>query len=151
MNNKKVAHEWAFKNKPYGNGSNFFFEGETLYSYRRNYVLAKHYTILTLVRFTPYSSSTARHKSYALASLRQVGIEVVEVENPAPVLDKDHLENLDSLYEEAVDARDDYFKRRAGSAVKEHARNRYNQITKWMNKYAERFNIGDAKYQLETM
>ena len=33
MNNSMIAHLWANEKKESANGSNFFFEGESIYSY----------------------------------------------------------------------------------------------------------------------
>ena len=33
MNNSMVAHLWANEMKEFANGSNFYFEGESIYSY----------------------------------------------------------------------------------------------------------------------
>lgn len=33
MNNSMVAHLWANESKESANGSNFYFEGESIYSY----------------------------------------------------------------------------------------------------------------------
>tara|TARA_R110002110_G_scaffold105172_4_gene264641 strand:+ start:3452 stop:4336 length:885 start_codon:yes stop_codon:yes gene_type:complete len=77
MNNDQVAHLWANQSKPHAKGSNFFFDGKTIYSY------GQHFPIATLVPFkikegrkttertialferATYSVSTTRHQSIA--------------------------------------------------------------------------------------
>tara|TARA_R100000655_G_scaffold108502_2_gene160587 strand:- start:359 stop:1222 length:864 start_codon:yes stop_codon:yes gene_type:complete len=69
MNNDQVAHLWANQSKPRAKGSNFFFEGKTIYSYGTHFPVAtlvetKHGTIALFERAT-YSVSTTRHQSIA--------------------------------------------------------------------------------------
>jgi len=77
MNNDQVAHLWANQSKPHAKGSNFFFDGKTIYSY------GQHFPVATLVPFkvkegrkttertialferATYSVSTTRHQSSA--------------------------------------------------------------------------------------
>lgn len=154
MNNKQVAHNWALRNKTHGSGSNFFFSEDELFSYRQNYMLAKHFNGGVLVRYTPYSSSTARHKQLAILALMDASKKHVEVENVNPQNMDDHYQNLDDLAEEAQNALDDFHRRKPGSQVQEHARRTHNQIKGWMRGYIELFNIADHlvkinKYDLE--
>lgn len=37
MNNSMVAHLWANEKQESANGSNFYFEGESIYSYGRHF------------------------------------------------------------------------------------------------------------------
>lgn len=154
MNNKQVAHEWAFRNKTHGSGSNFFFSEEELFSYRQNYMLAKHFQKGALVRYTPYSKSTARHKSLAIHALVEAGRKYIEVENVNPQSMDDHYQNLDELAEEAMNAFDDFHKRKPGSQVRYHAQWTHNRIKGWMRGYIEMFDIAEHlvkinKYNLE--
>ena len=73
MNNSQVAHLWANQSKPKARGSNFYFEGRSIYSY------GSHFEIARIVKPTPggvilfttksYSNSTARHKSYTARAI----------------------------------------------------------------------------------
>jgi hypothetical protein len=74
MNNQEVAHRWAQRRDWRGKGSNFFFEGETLYSYGRHFIVAKHVESpkghwFVVVNPDTYSPSTSRHQSYARRAL----------------------------------------------------------------------------------
>lgn len=76
MNNSQVAHLWAQQSKPNGKGSNFYFEGPTIYSY------GSHFPIATftdkrdangeqIVLFTTdsYGQATSKHISYTRRAL----------------------------------------------------------------------------------
>ena len=70
MNNSQVAHVWAQQTKASGKGSNFYFDGPTLYSYGRHFVVAefaknKRGETCVLFNNARYSISTGRHQSYA--------------------------------------------------------------------------------------
>lgn len=65
--NSTIAHMWANKNQSEAtNGSNFYFEGDTIYSYGSHFPIAKHVINENrdrAVLFTErtYSNTTARH------------------------------------------------------------------------------------------
>ena len=70
MNNSQVAHCWANQTKAKGRGSNFFFEGESIYSYGGHFEVARLVQTesgKTIARYTSawYSMTTERHKSEA--------------------------------------------------------------------------------------
>ena len=70
MNNSQVAHCWANQTKAKGRGSNFFFEGESIYSYGGHFEVARLVQTekgKTIALFDPttYSQSTSQHQSYA--------------------------------------------------------------------------------------
>ncbi len=75
--NRDVAHAWAHGHGSEGQGSNFFFDGRTIYSYGR------HFPIATIdganVYFTTqkYSKSTGKHKAYALNAVSHKNIVYV--------------------------------------------------------------------------
>ena len=67
MNNSMVAHLWANEMKEFANGSNFYFEGESIYSYGSHFEVGrivrnkrgeKAYLINDIYR----SSSTSKHQ-----------------------------------------------------------------------------------------
>lgn len=69
MNNDQVAHLWANQSKPHAKGSNFYFNGATIYSYGTHFPVAtlvetKHGTVALFERDS-YSVSTTRHQSIA--------------------------------------------------------------------------------------
>lgn len=41
MNNSMVAHLWANEKQESANGSNFYFEGESIYSYGRHFEVGR--------------------------------------------------------------------------------------------------------------
>lgn len=41
MNNSMVAHLWANEMKEFANGSNFYFEDESIYSYGRHFEVGR--------------------------------------------------------------------------------------------------------------
>lgn len=64
MNNSQLAHAWAHQSKPQGKGSNFFYEGDTIYSYGYHFPIAEKVAFETVLFTTrEYSNTTARHKS----------------------------------------------------------------------------------------
>ena len=70
MNNSQVAHCWANQTKAKGRGSNFFFEGESIYSYGGHFEVARLVQTergKTIALFDPttYSVTTSRHQSEA--------------------------------------------------------------------------------------
>lgn len=67
MNNSMVAHLWANEKQESANGSNFYFEGESIYSYGRNFevgriVRNKRGEKAYLINDIYYSSSTSKHQ-----------------------------------------------------------------------------------------
>lgn len=69
MNNSMVAHLWANEKQESANGSNFYFEGESIYSYGSHFEVGrivrnkrgeKAYLINDIYR----SSSTSKHQCY---------------------------------------------------------------------------------------
>jgi hypothetical protein len=92
MNNMQVAHLWASQNKNYGKGSNFFFEGTTIYSYGRHFPIARFVmnergnraVLFTKDRRGP---ATAKHIGYARRAI-PYGVPVFCVPdlrmNPSP-------------------------------------------------------------------
>ena len=65
MNNTQVAHLWASGSKASGKGSNFYFEGGTIFSYGSHFPIARRITEgFYLITEKGYSNSTSRHISY---------------------------------------------------------------------------------------
>lgn len=65
MNNIQVAHLWASGNKANGKGSNFYFEGDTIFSYGPHFPIARRISeSFYLITQRGYSVSTSRHISY---------------------------------------------------------------------------------------
>lgn len=69
MNNSMVAHLWANEKQESANGSNFYFEGESIYSYGRHFevgriVRNKRGEKAYLINDTYYSSAISKHQYY---------------------------------------------------------------------------------------
>lgn len=69
MNNSMVAHLWANESQESANGSNFYFEGESIYSYGRHFEIGrivrnKRGRKAYLINDTYYSSTTSKHQYY---------------------------------------------------------------------------------------
>lgn len=69
MNNLMVAHLWAHEQEESANGSNFYFEGESIYSYGRHFEIGrivrnKRGEKAYLINDTYYSSTTSKHQYY---------------------------------------------------------------------------------------
>ncbi len=59
--NGEVAHAWAHRNSASGQGSHFYFEGDTIYSYGSHFPIARHYKGVVLFTTAGYSVTTSRH------------------------------------------------------------------------------------------
>lgn len=69
MNNSMVAHLWANEKQEFANGSNFYFEGESIYSYGSHFevgriVRNKRGEKAYLINDIYCSSSTSKHQCY---------------------------------------------------------------------------------------
>lgn len=74
MNNRSVAHSWAHQTKASGRGSNFYFEGDTIYSYGPHFPVARIDVDRGIVWLTVngYSVTTAKHISLAWQAIPSV-------------------------------------------------------------------------------
>lgn len=69
MNNSMIAHLWANESQESANGSNFYFEGESIYSYGRHFevgriVRNKRGEKAYLINDRYYSHTTSKHQYY---------------------------------------------------------------------------------------
>lgn len=80
MNNKQIAHLWANKSRESANGSHFYFEGDTIFSYGSHFPIARHYKGVVLFTSRSYSNSTARHISIARSACSH--LKMFTVANP---------------------------------------------------------------------
>lgn len=74
MNNSMVAHLWANESQESANGSNFYFEGESIYSYGRHFEIGrivrnKRGEKAYLINDRYYSSTTSRHQYYVCEAI----------------------------------------------------------------------------------
>lgn len=70
MNNRMVAHTWAQQEKSSAQGSHFYFEGRTIYSYGAHFPIARFVDADTVLFTTrSYSISTSKHINYARSAV----------------------------------------------------------------------------------
>jgi hypothetical protein len=97
MQNSQVAHEWAHGHE--AKGSNFFTDGDRIYSYGRHFIAAQRYPGgVVLISSDTYSPSTQRH----LSLIRSAARHLITFEVPYPDAEDDgkrHEENADHLEE----------------------------------------------------
>ena len=93
-NHNEVAHYWANKVQPEGNGSSMFYHSETIYSYGHHFPIAKHINN-NLILFTSkdYSKSTSKHKSITRSAIPSE-IEVLTVPIVKIASISEHIENI---------------------------------------------------------
>lgn len=88
MDNSDVAHKWANQIKESGRGSSFYFEGPTIYSYGRHFIVGHLVTTkggarCALMNNGRYSVTTAKHQAYARYALHGLpGVRVFNVTKP---------------------------------------------------------------------
>jgi hypothetical protein len=84
--NSQVAHVWAQQRKESMSGSNFYFEGPTIFSYGRHFPIAKFIERKgkKAVLFTTrgYSPSTSKHISYHARALNGLNLPTFSVKDP---------------------------------------------------------------------
>lgn len=147
FNNRMVAHVWAQQTQPEGRGSNFYFEGPTLYSYGKHFPIATFHTVKgkgAAVLFTTdrRSVSTSKHCSFARNALHGRDVPIFNVADVGDVLLTKATHNKN---------REDY-KKRIETATAELARGRDPQRLAWRvsevlglhaeaNRYAEFFSL----------
>lgn len=130
MNNDQVAHLWANKSKPKYTGSNFFFEGDTIYSYGRHFPIARHFKGVVLFTNGSYSSSTAAHKSTVRGACSHLEVFTVPdpTKNPSGKDVRYYADKIKRLALEAAKKRDPSY-----------AIERVNAVVAEAKKFCERF------------
>lgn len=78
MRNSDVAHYWANQNRASANGSNFSFDGATIYSYSTpiGHIVENNGRRLYLHNTKRYSVTTSKHQTYAISATYANGIRV---------------------------------------------------------------------------
>ncbi len=61
MNSNELAHLWANKSRESARASNFYFQGDTIFSYGSHFPIARHFKGAVLFTSKSYSVSTAKH------------------------------------------------------------------------------------------
>lgn len=138
----KIAHLWAHQTQadarnPQGN---FFFEGTTIYSYRRTWPIAKIYTKgkgklekkLVLINSDTYSNTTSKQTHSVRSSVSHLD----KVHIPIPVIDNpiQSTENLDYLFKQMDKFLAQAMRAQSLSTVEMHettVRHLYNQAVKY--------------------
>ena len=78
MNARQIAHIWAQQTKPKGGSGNFYFVGDTIYSYGSHFPIARFVSPdVVLCTSRDYSQSTSNHKSWARQAVHHKTIHVV--------------------------------------------------------------------------
>jgi len=106
MNNQQVAHLWANQSKGSAKGSNFYFEGDTIYSYGSHFPIAKIYGNTILFTTKNYSSTTAKHKSYTTRAIDHKKYTIIR----CPYVHSWNKDNLDYLVETITQLKKDFIK-----------------------------------------
>jgi hypothetical protein len=99
MNNREVAHLWNAQARASAKGSNFYFEGPTIYSYGPHFPIARIHSkrndSLVLFNAARRSNSTSKHQSYTRQACSNR--HVVTVPHVDPRYRNEHGANLDYL------------------------------------------------------
>ena len=73
-NGEQVIHLWANQSQSDARSRNVFFEGDTVYSYGRHYILGKLHTVkgnrVAVINSKKYSVTTAKHQGWAWDSFQ---------------------------------------------------------------------------------
>lgn len=90
MDNRQVGHVWAQQKKESGKGSNFYFEGATIYSYGGHFPIARfttdaHGQQCILFTTRSYSVTTSKHITYTRGAIHGLDIPVYYVNDPSRV------------------------------------------------------------------
>ena len=79
---REVAHVWAnqLQDEARNSGNNFYFRGNTIYSYGSHFPIAVHYNGVVLFTLRGYSNTTAKHISYTRSAVSHK--DLVYCDNP---------------------------------------------------------------------
>jgi len=105
MNNSQVAHLWANASRESAKGSNFYFEGEKIFSYGPHFPLAIRKTLksngklVILARPDTYSPSTSRHKLYVWRAIGHLDTYSLNVDLWESVESEETLQNALAIQE----------------------------------------------------
>ena len=139
-----VAHLFANQSQPEARtqSGNFYFYGDTCYSYGSHYVAAVHHGDCVLVNEYGYSVTTAKHMSRLRSAISG---QYFDVENPAARTKPEHRANFHKM---AADYRAEVL--RASRARVYNSLNTANHMLAQANAYAARFKIGNRLKAIET-
>lgn len=109
MNNSQVAHLWAHQQQDRATGSNFYFEGDKIYSYGSHFCAGKIFANIVLINSSGYSVTTSKHMGYVRSAVFQ---DYIAVPDPDPSYKGEHETNLKYLFDSAKKNLEQSFKRR---------------------------------------
>ena len=119
---EQVAHLWANQSQPHAHTprQNFYFDGDTIYSYGRHFPLARHISAgpehnrrrAVILTTKGYSSTTAKHKRIVDDALCGLDLPVFAVQD-IDGLPESHLANRKYFHEQFAD-----YLRKAATATK---------------------------------
>jgi hypothetical protein len=104
MQNRTIAHDWWYNTDPGARkiGSNFFWCGNSIYSYGEHHKIARKYAgQIALLNNKHVSSSTARHTSYVVQAMPP-GWQMFEVANVDAQTLTEHKGNRNALLQQIV-------------------------------------------------
>jgi len=108
--NSQVAHAWANKTGKHCRGSNFYYDGDTIYSYGGHFPIARHVDGVVLFTTESYSNSTSKHinhASRACSHLARFNVADVNASSKEGLYSghrwnvKDYLKRIDEQYASA--------------------------------------------------
>jgi hypothetical protein len=114
MDNDMVAHVWAAQSQDDARNPqrNFYFEGDTIYSYGRHFPIARFVDGKRAVLFTTrtYSNTTAGHIHTVRRALHGLNLPVFHIEHPGDKprssdVKRDYEQRIDTAMEQAARAR----------------------------------------------
>lgn len=96
--NKELAHHWWYNTDPaaVGHASNFYWSGDTIYSYGPHFPIARKTKQGVLYNRNRFSQTTSKHQLYVRCAIPR-GMSVVEVDNVNAHTVKEHRNNRDLL------------------------------------------------------
>lgn len=108
MNNSQVAHLWASQSKPSAKGSNFYFDGGTIYSYGPHFPIARIVSdrgpVHVLFTTRGYSTTTAKHINLARRAVSHLPVfNVPDPTNQGLLRERERVENYLIRIREAFD------------------------------------------------
>jgi len=109
-----VAHLWAHRSQDSARngGGNFYFEGDSIYSYGTHFLIARHVETkrgrVVLLTTRGYSATTARHKSLVLRACRH--LTIFHVQHPT---DSDRKAQFDEYRQRYLDLARKYSRARS--------------------------------------
>lgn len=75
---RRCAHAWAHQHGQTGYSSNFFFEGNTIFSYGRHFPIATLYGQYVFFTIDDYSNTTSHHKALARSAVSHKNFVLVK-------------------------------------------------------------------------